>query len=146
MNTTQIRELLQKRKLKVTPTRLNLLSEMDKYGSAMSHSTIQNQLNPIDRVTLYRTLEILKEKGIIHKAFQENNEIYYAICGVTCEEHQHHHEHIHFKCLKCNIISCKEVNNSSQISLPNHEIHKVSINIEGVCDGCCKTISNSSVS
>ena len=49
MNTTQIRELLQKRKLKVTPTRLNLLSEMDKYGSAMSHSTIQNQLNPIDR-------------------------------------------------------------------------------------------------
>ena len=63
MNTTQIRELLQKRKLKVTPTRLNLLSEMDKYGSAMSHSTIQNQLNPIDRVTLYRTLEILKDKS-----------------------------------------------------------------------------------
>ena len=63
MNKTQIRELLQKRKLKVTPARVTLLSEMEKYGSAMSHSTIQNQMKPIDRVTLYRTIETLKENN-----------------------------------------------------------------------------------
>ena len=81
MNNFQIKELLQKRNLKATNTRLNLLVKMDKYGSAMSYSAIQKQMDPIDRVTLYRTLETLKEKGVIHKAFQENNEIYYAICG-----------------------------------------------------------------
>ena len=146
MKIDAIKEILKKRNLKATSNRLNLLMKMQNNGSAMSYSNIQNTMQPIDRVTLYRTIEKLKEKGIIHTAYQSNNEVYYAICGMDCSTDNHSHNHVHFKCLKCNIISCKEVNNSSQISLPNHEIHKVSINIEGVCDGCCKTISNSSVS
>ena len=64
MNIVQIKELLQKRKLKATSTRLNLLSKMGEYGSAMSHSAIQKKMNPIDRVTLYRTIETLKEKDL----------------------------------------------------------------------------------
>ncbi len=136
MNATQIRELLQRRKLKVTTTRVNLLTKMGNYGSAMSHSTIQTQMKPIDRVTLYRTIETLKEKGIIHKAYQENNEIYYAICGTTCGEHEHHHEHIHFKCSNCKTIHCEEINNTLEISLPKHKIHKISINVEGLCETC----------
>ena len=143
MNITQIRELLQKRNLKATSTRLKLFTIMEDYGSAISHSDIQKKMNPIDRVTLYRTLETLKEKGIIHNAFQENNETYFAICGRTCEEHQHHHEHIHFKCLKCNTVSCKEVNKTFEIPLPNHEIYKVSINVEGLCDECNNTSAHS---
>ena len=136
MNNSQIKELLQKRNLKATSTRLNLLAKMDKYGSAMSHSSIQKQMDPIDRVTLYRTIEILKEKGIIHKAFHENNEIFYAICGGSCGENHHHHEHVHFKCLKCKTISCEELIESIEIKMPNYEISKISINVEGVCKGC----------
>ncbi len=136
MNNFQIKELLQKRNLKATNTRLNLLVKMDKYGSAMSYSAIQKQMDPIDRVTLYRTLETLKEKGVIHKAFQENNEIYYAICGRKCGENHHHHEHVHFKCLSCKTITCKELKETFQISIPKHEIYKVAINIEGLCESC----------
>ena len=136
MNKSQIRTLLQKRSLKATSNRLNLLTKMANFGSAMSYSAIQKQLQPIDRVTLYRTIETLKEKGIIHKAFQENNEIYYAICGNSCAEDHHHHEHVHFRCTKCNTISCEDLNNSLEISIPNHQIFKVSINVEGVCGVC----------
>ena len=136
MNIVQIKELLQKRKLKATSTRLNLLSIMRDQGSAMSHSAIQEKMNPIDRVTLYRTIEKLKEKGIIHKVFQENNQTYYAICGITCDENHHLHEHIHFKCLSCNTITCEDLPSNVNIALPNYLIQKVSINIEGTCEKC----------
>ena len=134
MNTTQIRELLQKRKLKATTTRINLLSKMSNYGSAMSHSSIQKKMSPVDRVTLYRTIEALKEKGVIHKAYQDNNEIYYAICDIDCTKQHRCHEHIHFKCTVCETIHCEEVENTIEISLPNYKINKVSINVEGLCE------------
>jgi Fur family ferric uptake transcriptional regulator len=106
------------------------------HGSAMRHSAIQKQMQPIDRVTLYRTLESLLEKGIIHKAFQENNEIYYAICGESCSTNTHKHDHAHFKCMKCNIVSCLELDEAIKIALPSYEINKVSIHMEGMCDLC----------
>jgi len=136
MNSENIKDLLQKRKLKATTSRLRLLTELEKHGSAMSYSSIQLALNPIDRVTLYRTIESLKEKGIIHKAFQENSEIYYAICGNSCEENHHHHDHVHFKCLKCNTISCEKLDQSLEFSLSDFIVNKISINLEGVCKFC----------
>ena len=36
--------------------------KMQNKGSAMSYSNIQNTMKPIDRVTLYRIIEKLKEK------------------------------------------------------------------------------------
>ena len=136
MNSKEIKKLLQKRKLKVTPTRLELLSSISENGSSMSYSAIQKALEPIDRVTLYRTIESLKEKGIIHKAFQDKNETYYAICGVSCAEDHHHHDHLHFKCLICNTISCEKLENPIEFSLPNFIINKTSINLEGTCKLC----------
>ena len=136
MDTNPIKELLQKRGLKATKTRVDLLTKMHRYGSAMSHSTIQKKMGPIDRVTLYRTLESLKENGIIHIAFQENNETYYAICGNSCDENHHQHEHVHFKCTKCNTVTCEKLISKIEVSLPNYLIDKISVNIEGLCQIC----------
>ena len=62
MESNNIKEMLKKRNLKATSNRLNLLTKMQNNGSAMSYSKIQNTMQPIDRVTLYRTIEKLKEK------------------------------------------------------------------------------------
>ena len=136
MNNAKAREILHGKKLKATSARVNLLLKMAKYGSAMSHSTIHKQMNLVDRVTLYRTIEILKEKDIIHKAFQEGNDVYYAICKSNCSEDHKCHEHIHFKCSSCNTIQCEEVEQTVALSLPNYLIQKVSINVEGICNKC----------
>ncbi|MDC3134120.1 transcriptional repressor [Bacteroidota bacterium] len=136
MESNNIKEILKKRNLKATSNRLNLLTKMQNNGSAMSYSNIQNTMQPIDRVTLYRTIEKLKEKGIIHTAFQSNNETYYAICGLDCSTESHKHDHIHFKCLKCETVTCEDLLNSLNISLPKHEIHNVSVNIKGICEVC----------
>ena len=109
MKSNDIKKLLKKRNLKVTSNRLNLLSKILNNGSAMSYTNIQRAMQPIDRVTLYRTLEKLKEKGIIHTAFQDKKESYYAMCENTCDENLHHHEHVHFKCNLCDQISCEKL-------------------------------------
>ena len=136
MDNNAIKNLLKNRGLKATNTRLDLLNKMQKYGSAMSYSNLQKEMSPIDRVTLYRTIESLKENGIIHKAFQENNETYYAVCGNTCDENHHQHEHVHFKCTKCNTVTCEKLSNTIEVLLPKYLIQKVSVNVEGLCQVC----------
>ena len=136
MKINEFKEILKKRNLKATSNRLNLLTKIQNNGSAMSYSNIQNTMQPIDRVTLYRTIEKLKEKGIIHTAFQSNNEIYYAICGMDCSSENHVHNHIHFKCSKCETVTCEDVLNPLNISLPKHEIHNISVNVKGICEVC----------
>jgi len=136
MDNQFFKHLLNNRGLKATNPRLNLLSEMQKFGSAMPYSTIQQAMKSIDRVTLYRTLESLTGQGIIHKAFHENNETYYAICGKQCHINQHQHDHFHFKCTSCEAVTCVQPNKAFQVSIPDYEIHKVSIQLEGVCKVC----------
>jgi Fur family ferric uptake transcriptional regulator len=136
MKINEFKEILKKRNLKATSNRLNLLTKIQNNGSAMSYSNIQSTMQPIDRVTLYRTIEKLKEKGIIHTAFQSNNEIYYAMCGMDCSSENHIHNHIHFKCSKCETVTCEDVLNSLNISLPKHEIHNISVNVKGICEVC----------
>lgn len=137
MNDEYFKELLRSRSLKATSHRLNLLIKLQAYNSAMPYSAIQEAMKSMDRVTLYRTLESLKEKGIIHKAFQGSNESYYAICGKECNNHDHHHhDHVHFKCVKCESVTCEVPSKKVEISIPNIDIHKVSVHLEGVCNLC----------
>jgi len=139
MDNQYFRELLQSRALKATNHRLNLLNKMQEYKSAMPYSALQESVKSMDRVTLYRTIESLKEQGIIHKAFQENNESYYAICGTSCDKDHHNHDHIHFKCIECDTVTCEQTIQSTEISIPGNEIHKISIHIEGICKLCKRT-------
>ncbi len=136
MDSQYFKDLLSDRALKVTSPRLNLLIQMEAYKSAMPYSAIQKAMKSTDRVTLYRTLETLKGQGIIHNAFQENNEVYYAICGQKCSKDHHHHDHIHFKCENCKSVTCEHLSNTIKLSLPDYEIHKVSIHVKGLCKLC----------
>ena len=136
MTTIQIKELLNNRNLKATSTRLNLLSKMIKYGSAMSYSSIQNQMNPIDRVTLFRILSCFEKKGIIHSIRLENGQHLYAVCKETCRDGQHSHQHIHFTCESCDDVSCLSIDNFPNLSLTNYKFNNININVSGVCQSC----------
>lgn len=136
MQKAELKELLRSRNLKATSARISLLHEMDKFKNAMPYSAIQEALHDMDRVTLYRTIESLKEKGVIHKAFQENNDSYYALCGSSCKSHQHNHNHIHFKCIKCETVTCETPKNELSVELPGVDLHHLNIHAEGICSDC----------
>lgn len=136
MDSAYFTQLLHDRKLKATTPRLSLLAVMDEYKSAIPYSEIQKAMKPIDRVTLYRTLESLLSKGLIHKAYQEGSEVFYAFCGVKCSVDHHQHNHIHFKCEKCDSVTCEKPDKSLKVALAGYAIHKVSIVLEGICKRC----------
>lgn len=140
-NHQYFRDLLHNRDLKATNPRISLLSQMHNYAKAMPHSAIQKAMKSIDRVTLYRTIESLTGQGVIHKAFQENNEVYYAICSLKCDKNHHHHDHVHFKCVKCDSVTCEQLDKVVDISLPEYDIHKTSIHLEGICKLCKREFS-----
>jgi Fur family transcriptional regulator, ferric uptake regulator len=136
MSIDSVKLLLHEKGLKATQNRVSLLQVLNDYKGAIPYSSLQKDLQPIDRVTLYRTLEVLLDKGIIHKAYQENNDTYYAICDHKCDDSEHNHEHIHFKCTECDTVSSEDIDIPIELQLPNYKIDKVAINIEGVCKKC----------
>ena len=135
-NNHSSRELLQDRKLKATATRVEVLNLMQAYKKAMPLSELQKSMEETDRVTLYRTLNVLLKKGLIHKALISKEETYYALCGHKCNENSHLHNHIHFKCTSCQAVSCETLEREIKISLPSLRIDQINILATGLCRAC----------
>ena len=127
---------LRKRNLKATSNRVEVLHAIEEFDKAIPHSKIQNRLQKVDRVTLYRTLKSLIESGMIHKVSVENDEIFYAICSQKCTTEEHNHQHVHFKCTNCNEVSCVQSNSIETLNLPGYKIESFEIQAKGVCSSC----------
>ncbi len=138
VNKVDIKDYLRKRSLKATPIRVELLILLEKQDSALPYSDIQQQLKKYDRVTLYRTINVLMDSGIVHKASTSDDEIYYALCSQNCSKKCHKHEHIHFKCKQCNEVLCIDVEQVMTIAIPDYQIDEVSIEASGLCKKCLK--------
>ena len=130
------KSLLSERNLKATAIRVEFLQLIRNYKTAMPFSMIQEALEESDRITLYRTIQTLLDKGIIHKAFTNNEDTYYALCGSNCTDKTHYHNHVHFSCTVCKSVSCEDLSQEVSISLPQFKIEKININLTGVCKNC----------
>lgn len=135
-NKAHMSELLRGRNLKATTTRLQVLEAISNYKKAIPLSKIQNELHDFDRVTLYRTIQILMENGIIHKALTEEKETFYALCSTSCSSHLHNHNHIHFKCSQCHAVTCVQANTPISFTIPGHTIETFEIEVTGKCISC----------
>ncbi|HEV7620942.1 MAG TPA: transcriptional repressor [Flavisolibacter sp.] len=136
-NHSGINDLLRRKHLSITDTRIKILSLFLGAKDALAHSDIENKAGEkIDRVTIYRTLQTFVEKGIIHTIPTSDNSIRYALCKDCTEEH-HHDDHVHFICNKCNTITCLDNIVSPQINLPgNYTSTSVQVVINGICKAC----------
>ncbi|GHU94033.1 TonB-dependent receptor [Bacteroidia bacterium] len=123
----------QKRNTKSKQLVMNLLENSI---SALCHDEIEKQLQgKMDRVTIYRVLQGFCDDGKVHKIIGENGKTYYALCH-SCEAGQHHDEHVHFRCLKCETISCID----EPLNIPKlpagYSISGVACTISGYCPKC----------
>lgn len=131
-----MKNLLKDRKISETPFRKEVLAIFAKYTNAIPLSVIENELNDYNRITLYRTIKIFLEKGIIHEITLSGESSNYAICKEECNKDKHQHQHIHFKCRVCSIISCVEIDVFPKIILPEYKIEQLEIQAIGLCKNC----------
>lgn len=131
-------DILQKKKLRNTAFRQQVLDVFLANEGAISQEKIAESLGEHDRITLYRTIKVFIEKGILHEVALPGEDERYALCAPECtHKHEEHlHQHIHFQCSNCNTVSCIDLPENIQLSLPNYQVKQWSINAQGLCTTC----------
>jgi len=135
---TEIRDLLKKNQLSITESRQRILGLFLKSDGALSHADIEKRIaDGIDRVTIYRTLQIFEEKGIIHNIPSSDNTVKYALCKEDCAEGHHHDNHVHFVCDSCYKTICLEDVHVPEVILPKgFSPRESNMVVSGVCSEC----------
>lgn len=134
----QIEDLLKRNALSLTDSRKKILNLFFSANGALSHGVIEKSMGEtMDRVTIYRTLQVFVEKGIIHTIPTNDNSIRYALCKDECESGHHHDHHVHFVCVKCGTTTCLDDVTVPEVRLPKGFKPKLAeMVVSGNCDNC----------
>ena len=129
--------LLKNFRLRSTPSRQEILHLFLKSSHALSHGDIEKEIDAsLDRVTVYRTLKTFLDKGLIHKVLDDEGALKYALCNDTCGTTGHHHDHVHFKCVRCGQTNCLDIEIPA-VKLPKgYNPSEINLLIQGVCERC----------
>ena len=129
--------ILKENDLKHTKQRVRVLEEIAMDTAAISQPELEKKLGKeIDRVTLYRILNIYEDKGILHRVMDSNGTANYAICSSSCTSGHHHDEHVHFNCNNCHKIYCLEVMVPALKMPIGFTAETLSLTAYGICDKC----------
>ena len=129
--------LLEDHKLRKTTIRLQVLDLFLQAKAALSSNRIEQQLDKIDRITLYRTLKTFEKEGLIHKAIDGSDKAKYALCSEACSPEHHHDNHAHFRCGDCGRTYCLDQVEAPRINVPDgFQVDASYLVLEGVCEAC----------
>ena len=133
-----VSQILKRNQLSVTGSRKKILGLFLENEGALAHADIEKKAGEkFDRVTLYRTLQVFVEKGILHSIPSADNSIRYALCKEDCEQGHHQDNHIHFICKICSKAICMDGVSVPQVTLPHGftPTHYDMV-VTGVCKNC----------
>ena len=137
---THLQNLLRSNDIRHTDGRMAILLHFDGAGHALSQPDLEKALGDLyDRVTIYRTLTLFLEKGILHKVLDDSGAMKYALCPDACHDHEHahQHDHVHFKCLRCGNTNCIEDVEVPAIVLPKgYTLTEANFLLSGICKAC----------
>ena len=129
-------DILRAHGLRRTRGRVRLLRFLLQARTPLSHSEIVAGLGdpPMDRVSVYRNLDALADRGIVHRAYVDGRTYLFETadrCGaMMC--------HPHFTCRKCGAVSClTEVKAMLPEGLPDrYVVERTQVHLRGVCPEC----------
>lgn len=131
-------EILKIHGLKKTTIRIKVIEMLETMPHAVSQSEIEAQLfEEADRVTIYRTLNSLEDKGVVHKIIDREGLSRFALCSSNCTEHKHNDEHLHFQCTECSRLFCLSIPAAPILELPKgFTMSRLRLLADGVCREC----------
>jgi len=133
-----INDILKRSDLSVTESRRKILELFLNHAGALNHGTIERTIgDEMDRVTIYRTLQVFVDKGIVHTIPTNDNSISYALCKDQCEAGHHHDNHVHFVCDSCGSTTCLDDVTIPEVKLPKgFKPNHAEMVVSGVCVDC----------
>jgi Fur family ferric uptake transcriptional regulator len=131
--------MLSSRGLEPTPNRIRVLETIGKHESPLGAQDIFKGLSKksvINRVTIYRILDLLVEKGLVLRVGGTSRGVMYGLAP-----NENHPAHPHFQCKRCGVLHCLEPLKSKlnmreiRRSFPG-EIREVEVLVSGICARC----------
>ena len=135
-------QLLEDNDLDPTDRRVLVLEVIGNNNSPLSAQeiflTLRRTAN-INRVTVYRILYILVERGIVDRISSGGRSFVYGLAPSA-----NHPAHPHFYCTTCGIMECLNPESLNLDLTPMRRtfagvIENVEIRVDGVCKNCVKT-------
>jgi Fur family ferric uptake transcriptional regulator len=134
-------ELLEGRGLEPLTNRVRVLEVIGGNSSPLSAQDIYTTLSRtsnINRVTVYRILDALAEKGLVERLSGGGRSLVYGLAP-----NEHHPAHPHFHCRSCGALQCLQPG-SLKVDLLGikrsfaGEIKGVEVRLDGICRNCLK--------
>ncbi len=134
-------EMLESRGTTPTPLRQAVLSSIgdaDRPLAAVEIMASVRSRMPINKVTFYRIIDLLVDKGLVRRLSAGDRAFRYGM-DVT----PHHPDHPHFVCTRCGAMEClgpEMLPAGIKILQPGDKriIKRVDVWFEGICESCVK--------
>lgn len=132
-------KLLADAKLKITENRLGVLEIVGNNNFPLSakdiYATLKRNIS-INKVTVYRILDLLVDHGVLDRISTGGRAFYYGLAP-----NAHHEYHPHFYCKRCGHMECLSPDSLSVdmkdfIRTFPGKIDKVEVRIDGICKNC----------
>jgi Fur family ferric uptake transcriptional regulator len=139
-------ELLKACGLAATRNRLGVLEIIGSHNFPLSAAEIYHALKAkwtINRVTVYRILDLLVARGLVQRLSGGGRSFVYGLAPSDF-----HPEHPHFYCKSCGHMECLNPQSLHVDTKPMQRsfagrIENVEVRVDGVCQSCLQTIENS---
>lgn len=134
----EVSKILARAKLRATWQRKTVLELLLKKGYPMSHGEVSAALTePLDRVTLYRTLQALRDAAIVHQV--QGLDGAWRFCAHDTEASGCPGGHPHFLCVSCGRMTCLTDQPLQRIEMPaGVEVEGKQLVVYGRCADCAR--------
>lgn len=136
-------DLIEAQGLDPTPNRVRIMEVIGNNPSpirAQEIFTTVRRTAEINRVTVYRILDLLVEKGLVARLGGGGRSLAYGIAP-----NENHPAHPHFHCKNCDVLQCLQPG-SLKVDVGDYqrsfagEIRGVDVRVEGICSACLKKV------
>ncbi|MCX6308921.1 MAG: transcriptional repressor [Bacteroidia bacterium] len=131
-------DILSNHHLRKTPARLAIVQHLLSSNFPQSESEIREKMqDAYDRITFYRSIQVLMETGIVHRIIADNITVRYALNQCTQHLHEHFNDHVHFYCKQCGSVEClKDIAIGSYPLPEGYQKEECDVVIKGLCRNC----------
>ncbi|MCQ2229507.1 MAG: transcriptional repressor [Bacteroidales bacterium] len=130
-------EKLKLHEIRPTSVRILVWRAIKDKCEAFALSDVENWLPDLDRSSIFRSLRLMAEKHLLHELEDGTGVCKYCVCRCHGE---HHINHVHFTCIKCNRTFCISDCQIPVVSLPSgFHASDIEYIIKGVCPNCSKS-------
>ena len=138
MNNVEIEDILAGRGVKPTANRILVLKALQEETRPVSLADLERPLYPMDKASIFRTLELFAEKEVVHVIEDGSRSLKYELCH-SKSRHSVTDQHVHFYCEKCGEVYCFDDIAVPQVEIPAaFQVNSINFMLKGICPECDK--------